>query len=106
MIAQYDNMVMSSFYLWFDHTLLDKGQAFTNYQSYFYDVASLYQGYSTYGSPFRQFVSDQSIANKHGAQIINQVYINGNAANRGGGSNFAYINFEKGQVYFSSLVQQ
>ena len=64
MIAQYDNIVMSSFMLWFDHTLLDKGKAFTNTSSFFYDVDSLYNGYNTYGSPFRQFVADESIANK------------------------------------------
>ena len=103
MIAQYDNIVMSSFMLWFDHTLLDKGKAFTNTSSFFYDVDSLYNGYNTYGSPFRQFVADESIANKHGADVINHVTLNNSTTVRGA-SNFANINYEQGQVYFSSSV--
>ena len=63
MESQYDNVVMSSFLLWLDHTLLSKGKAFTNTSSFFYDVNSLYNGYNTYGSPFRQFVADESIKN-------------------------------------------
>ena len=61
MQAQYDNIVMSSALLWLDHTILNKGAAFTNTSSFFYDVNSLYNGYNTYGSPFRQFVADESI---------------------------------------------
>ena len=100
MRGQIDNKVMSSFLLWFDHTLLKKGEAFTNYQSNFYPVSNLYQGYSTYGSPFRQFVSDASIPN---AQIISGVYVNGSLTPKGSGS-FTGINYGMGQSYFSSSV--
>ena len=103
MNAQYDNVVMSSFLLWFDHTLLNKGAAFTNTSSFFYDVASLYNGYYTYGSPFRQFVTDESIKNIHGADIINSVFLNNSVTARGI-SNFQAINYDMGQVYFSSPV--
>jgi len=103
MKAQFDNLVTSSFYLWFDHTLLNKGEAFTNFGSFFYDVSSLYNGYYTYGSPFRQFVSDQSIANIHGAQIINSAFVNGTQQPRGG-ANFQAVNYEKGQFYFDAAV--
>ena len=103
MNAQYDNVVMSSFLLWFDHTLLNKGAAFTNTSSFFYDVASLYNGYYTYGSPFRQFVTDESIKNIHGADIINSVSLNNSVTARGI-SNFQAINYDMGQVYFSSPV--
>jgi hypothetical protein len=91
---------MSNFFLWFDHTLLKKGEAFTNYGSKFYSVNNLYQGYYSYGSPFKQFVSDFSIA---GANILNQVYINGAATNRNN-NGFVAINYDMGQVYFSGQV--
>ena len=100
MKGQFDNKVMSSFFLWFDHTLLKHGEAFTNYQSNLYSVANLYDGYNTYGSPFRQFVSDASIPN---AQIISNLYVNGVATPKGSGS-FTGINYSMGQAYFSSSV--
>ena len=100
MKAQYDNEIMSSFFLWFDHTLLKKGEAFTNYTSFFYDVNDLYQGYYTYGAPFRQFVSDSSIL---GASIMNDVLLNGVTTYRGQ-NNFQAINYSEGQVYFAAPV--
>jgi len=103
MRAQYDNIVMSSALLWLDHTILNKGAAFTNTSSFFYDVNSLYNGYNTYGSPFRQFVADESIKNIHGADIINSVVLNNSLTVRGA-SDFANINYDQGQVYFNSAV--
>lgn len=103
MQSQYDNIVMSSALLWLDHTILNKGAAFTNTSSFFYDVNNLYNGYNTYGSPFRQFVSDESIGNIHGANIINSVTLNNSTTVRGI-SDFAHINYEQGQVYFTSAV--
>jgi len=100
MKSQFDNRVMSNFFMWFDHTLLRKGEAFTNHDSNLYSVNSLYQGYNTYGSPFKQFVSDASIP---GANIINQVYINGVATNRNN-NGFVAINYGMGQTYFSAPV--
>ena len=98
MKGQFDNRVMSNFFLWFDHTLLKKGEAFTNYGSKFYPVNNLYQGLYSYGSPFKQFVSDSSIPNSN---VINQIYINGVATNKGS-SNFVALNYGMGQAYFSS----
>ena len=103
MIAQYDNIVMSSFFLWFDHTLLNKGKAFTDFGSYFYDVNALYNGYYTYGSPFRQIVADESIGNIHGADVLNVLDLGGNTTVRGQ-NNFEAISYEKGELYFSAAV--
>lgn len=100
MKAQFDNKVMSSFYLWLDHTLLKKGEAFTNHSSFFYPVDNLYQEFYTYGSPFKQFVSDTSIS---GAQVLSGVYVNG-AFTRRGVSGFTGINYSMGQAYFSGVV--
>tara|TARA_Y100000401_G_scaffold38648_1_gene29189 strand:- start:831 stop:1712 length:882 start_codon:yes stop_codon:yes gene_type:complete len=108
MKAQFDNKVMSSLYLWFDHTLLKEGEAFTNYGSLFYPVNNLYQGYYTYGSPFRQFVADSSISGdaarpNFGANIINEIYLDNVPKNRTE-SNFTGINYGQGQVYFTDEV--
>jgi hypothetical protein len=99
--AQYDNKVMSSFFLWFDHTILEKGEAFSNFASPFYDASSRFQGYYAYGAPFKQFVSDTSIP---GAIIINTLTLN-NATISRGQQNFVGINYDKGHVYFSQPVQ-
>ena len=65
MIEQYHHKVTNSFLLWFDHYLLDKGQAFSNktgVQFYNYNDERLDSGYEAYGSPFKQWVTDSSIA--------------------------------------------
>jgi len=100
MKPQFDNIVMSSFYLWFDHTLLTKGEAFTNFTSAFYDANSRFQGYHTYGAPFKQIVSDGSIA---GANILNGLTLNGTAIIRGQ-NGFVAINYEKGHLYFTNPI--
>jgi hypothetical protein len=102
MKAQFENKVMSSFMLWVDHTLLEKGEAYTNHGSNFYEVDGLYYNYHAYGAPFKQFVTDSSITN---ATVISGVYIGGNTAShfkKTGQSPLVDINFEQGQVYFSS----
>lgn len=88
--------------LWFDHTLLDKGEAFTNHGSNFYDVNGIYYNYYAYGAPFKQFVTDSSITD---AEIMSGVYIGGNAVSdfkKTGESPLVDINFSQGQVYFSA----
>ena len=79
MKSQFENRVISSFLLWVDHELLVEGEAFTNKDSNFYPVNSLYDGYHSYGSPFKQFVSDCSfsVTGTLGAQVPTGVYTNG-----------------------------
>lgn len=100
MKVQYDNLVLSSFYLWFDHTLLTKGEAFTNFSSAFYEADDMYQGYSAYGAPFKQVVSDTSVV---GATILNSLILNNTSISRGQ-SNFVAVNYDKGHVYFSAPI--
>jgi hypothetical protein len=100
MKAQFDNKVMSSLYLWFDHTLLKEGEAFTNYGSKFYPVNNLYQGYYTYGTPFRQFVADSSI---DGATILSGIYLD-NVFKERTESNFTGVNYGQAQAYFTDEV--
>jgi hypothetical protein len=102
MKTQYENRVLSSFLLWFDHTLLEKGEAFTNHGSKFYNVDGLYYGYNAYGAPFKQFVTDESIEN---ATVMSGVYVGGSTASHfkeTGEGNLVNINYDQGQVYFSS----
>ena len=104
MKTQYENRVMSSFMLWFDHTLLERGDAFTNHSSKYYPVEGSYYGYTTYGAPFKQFVTDSSISN---VTVASGAYISGTAL-----SNFketgtyplADINFNEGQLYLSGTI--
>ena len=98
MKAHYENKVMSSLLLFVDHYLLEKGEAYSDYSSHFYPTTSLYNGYYTYSAPFKQFVSDDSIA---GAQVMKNVYVNGTSVSVGN-SNLHGVNHYRGQVYFTS----
>ncbi len=98
MKTQFENRVMSSFMLWLDHTLLDKGEAFTNHGSEFYDVEGLYYNYYAFGAPFKQMIADSSIA---GAKILTGVYID-NVFKETGDAPLVDVNYNQGQVYLSA----
>jgi len=100
MKPQFDNQVMSSFMLWFDHTLLNKGEAYQNTTGQFYSVSDDYYGYDTYASSYSQFVSDASIT---GATIPTGLYAGNTLVNVGeGGSDGLYaIDYGNGRSYWS-----
>jgi hypothetical protein len=98
MKAQFENVLMSSMVLWFDHTLIKKGEAFSNYNSEFYPITNIYNGYYTYGAPFKNLIRDESIT---GVNIISGVYLNNNFI-RTGQSGLVAINADQGQLYFNS----
>tara|TARA_Y100000004_G_scaffold85462_1_gene95890 strand:+ start:1548 stop:2417 length:870 start_codon:yes stop_codon:yes gene_type:complete len=101
MKPQFDNKVMSSFFLWFDNKLLDKGEAFENVTGKFYDASEEYGGYSTYASSYSQFVADASIT---GATIPTGLYVGqDNLVNvgQGGATGLFDINYLDGKAYFS-----
>lgn len=97
MKVQFDNEAVSSFILWLDHTILDKGEAFANFGSKLFKVDSQYTNFYVYGLPFRQIVADSSIT---GAQIMSGVYINGVYCNIGQ-SGIADISYDRGRIYTS-----
>jgi len=104
MKTQYENRVLSSFLLWFDHTLLDKGEAFTNHSSKYYSVDGGYYGYTAYGAPFKQFVTDSSVAN---ATVASGAYISGTSPSnfkQTGEYPLAEINYDEGQLYLSGAI--
>jgi hypothetical protein len=98
MKPQFENVLMSSMVLWFDHTLIKKGEDFSNYNSEFYPITNIYNGYYTYGSPFKNLIRDESIT---GVNIISGVYLNNNFITTGQ-SGLVAINADQGQLYFSS----
>jgi len=100
MKAQWDNKLISSFYLWFNHTMLEKGEAFQNTSSYFYSTNQKYNGLYAYACPFNQLVSDSSIT---GATVMSGVYLNGNFITTGT-SGFHGVDFEHGRVYFTGAL--
>ena len=102
MKAQFENKIISSFLLWFDHTLLKKGEAFTNFGSNLFDVPTSFYGYETYGAPFKQFVADSSIA---GANIINGLHLTGTFVPVGE-DGLIDINYGDGQVYIDHVIPQ
>lgn len=100
MIKQIGIDILGSFSAWFDHVLLNKGQAFDNYSGLFYKSSDpkIPSNTAKYYSPFRQFVYDQSVS---GAVIQSGIYINNVFAPRGtSGVGIDYLN---GAVYTNSM---
>jgi hypothetical protein len=100
MTPQFDNILMTSMLFWLDNKVMSKGQAYTNYQSAFYQVPNMYYGFYTYGAPFKQMVIDCSIS---GATIISGVYVSGVFTIPGQGA-LTGINSSEGQLYFTTPI--
>lgn len=92
--------VISSFALWADHILCEKGRAFTNWSGLFYNnrTSKIPSVLTTFNSPFREFVYDQSV---NGATIPSGVYMNNIFVARG--TSGLKINYPNGSVQFSGI---
>jgi hypothetical protein len=99
MKASYLNNLTSSFFLWLDHEILSRGQAFINYTGKLYgSYDPNFDGISSiYSSPFKQWVYDSSIQN---VLIPSGVY-NGNTFIPRG-SNGLSIDYNNGRVIFNN----
>lgn len=96
MTPQFAHLLTSSFLQWFDYTLVNGGQAFSNYGGKFYEMKDdRLANHSVYSLPFGQIVHDSSIA---GAQIPSGVYVNGVFTPRG--TNGLQIDFQRGRAIF------
>jgi hypothetical protein len=100
MRAQFKNRVIYSTLLFLDNKICTRGEAYKNFGSKFYDVKDDYINYYTYGTPFRQFISDSSIT---GTTVMSGIYLN-NSFITTGQSGFVGIDYNQGQVYFSNPV--
>jgi hypothetical protein len=89
---------MSSFYLWLDHEILIRGEAFVNYSGKLYNSPDPnFINSTTYSSPFRQWVYDSSIT---GARIPTGIFLNNSFIPKNiSGLN---IDYNKGRVIFNN----
>lgn len=107
MKGQFDHQVMQSVLLWFDHTLLLKGEAYTNTSGQYYDVYDQYDGFYSYALPYKQIVSDHSITGASGS-IPTGVYLGGDFITPSGTNGpdaydeFRDIDYDNGTVNFVS----
>ena len=96
MERQFIHNLVTSFTLWFDHTLLSKGKAFSNTSGRLYSMKDdEFAGYNVFGSPFKQWVYDSSIS---GANIPSGLYVNGNFKSRG--TTGLALDFQNGRGIF------
>lgn len=100
MKAQFHHKLTTSFFLWFDNFLLKKGEAYSNTTGSFYYYADplLDSTYVAYGSPYKQWVTDSSIA---GATVPTGIYIDGSLSGRNDGVVF---DFDNGRALISGDV--
>jgi hypothetical protein len=100
MIEQFHHKFTNSFFLWFDNYLLTKGQAYTNTTGTFFNYTDerLPTGYKTFGSAYKQWVNDSSIA---GATIPSGVYVNGTYSGR---NSTLVLDFENGRAISTQIA--
>lgn len=99
MKAQFENKAMSSLLLYLDNKVLTKGEAYTNVSgTTLYPVANNYNTIHTYAAPYKQLVSDTSIA---GATVASGVYQDGLFYETGAAADLHSINHYDGQWYFT-----
>ena len=99
MIEQFHHKFTNSFFLWFDNYLLTKGQAYTNTTGTFFNYTDerYTNGYRMFGSAYKQWVNDSSIA---GATIPSGIYVNGTYSGRN--SNL-FLDFENGRAISTQI---
>ena len=75
MKATFQHSLVTSFMLWFDHYLLDRGEAFHNETGQFFNYTDsrVAAPYRAFGSAYKQFVTDTSIS---GANVCSGAYVN------------------------------
>ena len=102
MIEQFHHKFTNSFFLWFDNYLLTKGQAYTNTTGTFFNYTDerIDPQYKVFGSAYKQWVNDSSIA---GAVIPSGIYANNIFSGRN--SNLI-LDFENGRVLSKNLPAQ
>lgn len=97
MIPSFHHNFVSSFILWADHYLLDKGQAYSNKTGYLYPYIDdrMPSDFNIYASPYKQWVSDSSITS---ADVISEVWVNTTGKSRPDG---VFFDYDNGRVLLS-----
>ena len=97
----FSHNVVNSFFLWFDHFLMTKGEAYKTFTTKLYNYSDPRLGGDKviYGSPYKQWVYDKSIT---GATIPTGFTINGSIVPTG--TSGMKIDFDNGRIIFNSGV--
>lgn len=82
MKPQFQHQVITSFALWLDHIILNRGQAFQNIESSFYYQQDdrLDLDFHAFASPHKQWVTDSAVSK---ADIIDSIILDGYKVDRG-----------------------
>lgn len=98
-LPQFIHKVNSSFFLWADHILLDRGQAYTNTTGAFtnYTDEKLPDAFEAFGCPHKEWVADSSVS---GAVVPSGFYVGGTFQARANSFNLDFIN---GRVITSGI---
>ncbi len=104
MKVQFENKVMSSLLLFVDHEVTQQGDAYTNHQSNFFKIDSLFSDYYVYATPFKQLVSDGGITGASTPNLLTGVYVDGDGPIGPGTSGLHSINHMQGQAYFTGAT--
>lgn len=95
MLAQFDNQVLSSFYLWFENKLLGsdvKAYTVDNDNSFSYVGAADSAGnWLSYQGRFRQLVAEEEVTKVNSGVFINGSFTSGNSSN-------IYIDYNDGRI--------
>ena len=100
MIVTNDHLLNSSFVLWVQNLIENRGQAHTSGSGWFYDTQEIFGGRFSYSLPYQPLISDSSIAN---ANLMTGIYLD-NTFITTGVSGLTGINYAKGTVYFNSGI--
>tara|TARA_Y100000310_G_scaffold339101_1_gene430729 strand:+ start:2707 stop:3585 length:879 start_codon:yes stop_codon:yes gene_type:complete len=106
MKVQFENLAMTSLMLFLDNEVQAKGEAWVNHTGVFYPAETLYYGYYSYSSPYKQFVMDAGISggapSDNKPHVVTGVYVNSDFKKVGDAGGPAYIDHMQGAVYFTS----
>lgn len=100
MKPQFQHELTTSFMLWADNFITNKAEAYQNYTSSLYPMATddqLGDGFVTYSSPHKQWVFDESV---EGAQVPSGIYNDGVFIERG--EDGLILDFDDGRVILNS----
>jgi hypothetical protein len=96
---QFLNLANSSFLLFLEHYILEKGSGFsTGVSSQYYPIGRTFNNYYAYSSPYQPQIFDSSIT-----VPMTGIYVNGTFYQRGQGS-FQDIDYKRNIAYFTAPV--
>ena len=97
----FSHNVVNSFFLWFDHFLMTKGEAYKTFTTKLYNYSDPRLGGNkvVYGSPYKQWIYDKSIT---GAVIPTGFTIDGVSLPTG--TSGMFVDFDNGRIIFNSGV--